>query len=120
MFGEGLHPFSYDLADCGRRTAEINRLIAHWREVLPLRWHEVSYEALVGDLEGESQRLVAFLGLPWEPGCLEFHRTERAVTTMGYWQVRQPIYSRSVGRWRRYRDRLDPLFEALGMVASRD
>jgi tetratricopeptide (TPR) repeat protein len=120
LFGEGLHPFSYDLADCGRRTAEINRLVAHWRQVLPLRWHEVSYEALVGDLEGESQRLVAFLGLPWEPGCLEFHRTERAVTTMSHWQVRQPIYSRSVGRWRRYRDHLDPLFEALGMVASRD
>jgi tetratricopeptide (TPR) repeat protein len=119
LFAEGLHPFSYDLADCGRRTAEVNRLIAHWRRTLPLRWHEVNYETLVGDLEGESRRLLAFLGVPWEPGCLEFHRTERTVTTMSQWQVRQPIYDRSVGRWRHYQSRLGPLFEALESVDSR-
>jgi tetratricopeptide (TPR) repeat protein len=119
LFAEGLHPFSYDLAGCGRRTAEVNRLIAHWRRTLPLRWHEVNYETLVGDLEGESRRLLAFLGVPWEPGCLEFHRTERTVTTMSQWQVRQPIYDRSVGRWRHYQSHLWPLFEALESVDSR-
>jgi tetratricopeptide (TPR) repeat protein len=114
LFAEGLHPFSYDLADCGRRTAEVNRLIAHWRQALPLRWHEVNYETLVGDLEGESRRLLEFLGVAWEPGCLEFHRTERTVTTISHWQVRQPIYTRSVGRWRHYQKHLQPLFEVLG------
>jgi tetratricopeptide (TPR) repeat protein len=113
MFSEGLHPFSYDLEDCGRRTAEVARLVSHWRQALPLRWHEVNYEAMVNDLEGESRRLIAFLGLQWEPGCLEFHRTERTVTTISHWQVRQPIYTRSVGRWRNYRKHLKPLFEVL-------
>jgi tetratricopeptide (TPR) repeat protein len=114
LFAEGLHPFSYDLADCGRRTAEVNRLISHWRQALPLRWHEVNYETMVSDLEGESRRLIAFLGLQWEPGCLEFHRTERTVTTISHWQVRQPIYTGSVGRWRHYQKHLQPLFEVLG------
>jgi hypothetical protein len=73
----------------------------------------VNYETLVGDLEGESRRLLAFLDVPWESACLEFHRTERTVTTMSHWQVRQPIYDRSVGRWRRYERHLGPLLSAL-------
>ena len=120
LFSEGLHPFSYDLADCGRRAKEVERLVAHWRQALPLRWHEVNYEALVRDLEGESRRLIAFLGLQWESGCLDFHRTERTVTTISHWQVRQPIYTRSVGRWRPYRRHLQPLFETLGPDSARD
>jgi Flp pilus assembly protein TadD len=114
LFSEGLQTFSYDLADCGRRCLEVERLVAHWRSVLPLRMHEVRYEKLVADLEGESRKLIDFLGLDWEPACLEFHRTERMVATVSHWQVRQPIYDRSVGRWRHYRRHLGPLFEVLG------
>ncbi len=113
LFADGLHPFSYDLADCGGRTSEVNRAIAHWRRVLPLKMHEVNYETLVGDLEGESRRLIAFLGLEWEPACLDFHRTERTVATISHWQVRQPLYTASVGRWRHYERHLTPLFRAL-------
>ena len=105
--------FSYDLADCGRRIRETERLAAHWRRVLPLRWMEVQYELLVADLEGESRRLIEFLGLEWEPGCLDFHRTERAVLTASAWQVRQPLYNRSVGRWRHYEPHLGPLLQEL-------
>lgn len=112
-FSEGLHPFAYDLADCGRRTAQTNRVMAHWRRALPLRMHEVNYETLVADLEGESRKLIAFLGLEWEPACLEFHRTERSVTTVSHWQVRQPLYSRSVHRWRHYESHLAPLLQGL-------
>lgn len=114
LFGDGLQLFSYDLADCGRRCLEVQRLASHWRNVLPLRMHEVRYETLVGDLEGESRRLIDFLGLPWEPACLEFHRNARAVTTMSHWQVRQPIYDRSIGRWRKYHRHLGPLLAVLG------
>jgi tetratricopeptide (TPR) repeat protein len=113
QFGDGLQSFSYELADCGRRCLEVERLIAHWQQVLPLRVHEVRYEHLIADLEGETRRLIDFLGLAWEPGCLEFYRTERAVTTMSHWQVRQPLYSRSVGRWRHYERHLGPLLEVL-------
>ena len=74
-------PYAQDLADCGRRALEIERLADHWRRVLPLRMHTIDYEALVADLEGESRRLIAFLGLDWEPACLEFHKTERPVLT---------------------------------------
>ena len=112
-FSPGQLMFSYDLADCARRHLEIERLSVHWRRVLPLRMLEVDYEALVADLEGESRRLVTFLGLNWEPACLEFYRTERTVATASGWQVRQPLYDRSVGRWRNYRRHLAPLLEIL-------
>ena len=68
---------------------------------------------MVADLAGESRRLIEFLGLEWEPACLEFHRTERAVQTASGWQVRQPLYDRSVGRWRHYKRHLARLLEAL-------
>jgi tetratricopeptide (TPR) repeat protein len=106
--------FSYDLADCAKRYLETERLTRHWHRVLPLRMLDVQYEALVDDLEGESRRLISFLGLDWEPACLDFHRTQRTVTTASGWQVRQPLYDRSVGRWRNYARHLAPLLDALG------
>jgi hypothetical protein len=85
--------------------------------VVPLRMLEVRYEDLVANLEAESRRLIAFLGLEWEPACLAFHETERPVFTASLWQVRQPLYSSSVGRWRNYRTHLGPLLEGLkGLV----
>jgi hypothetical protein len=105
--------FAQDLADCARRALEIERLADHWRNVLPLRMHTIDYEALVADLEGESRRLIAFLGLDWEPACLEFHKTERPVLTASGWQVRQPLYTHSVGRWRHYERHLGPLLQVL-------
>ena len=105
--------FAQDLADCARRALEIERLADHWRNVLPLRMHTIDYEALVADLEGESRRLIAFLGLDWEPACLEFHKTERPVLTASGWQVRQPLYPHSVGRWRHYERHLGPLLQVL-------
>ncbi len=107
--------FSFDLAECGRHHVQTDRLIAHWLKALPLRMLEVQYEDLVADLEGQSRRIISFLGLPWNAACLEFHRTERAVKTASAWQVRQPIYTRSVGRWRNYERHLEPLFESLGL-----
>ena len=112
-------PFSYDLDDCATRFIETSRLAAHWANVLPLRWHDVWYEDVIADLEGESRRLIAFLGLEWESRCLEFHRTSRVVTTASAWQVRQPLYDRSVGRWRNYRRHLAPLLERLAHAGER-
>jgi tetratricopeptide (TPR) repeat protein len=111
-FGEG-HAFACDLADCGRRYLDTELLAEHWRRVLPLPMLTIDYEMLVGDPERESRRLIEFLGLDWEPACLDFHRTPRPVFSASGWGVRQPIYSRSVGRWRRYERHLGPLFEVL-------
>ena len=102
-----------DLVDCGLRALGIERLADHWRRVLPLRMLTIDYEALVADLEGESRRLIEFLGLDWEPACLEFYKTKRPVLTSSGWQVRQPLYTSSVGRWRKYEKHLGPLLEVL-------
>jgi tetratricopeptide (TPR) repeat protein len=114
-FSAGLLTFSYDLADCGKRIRETERLAAHWRRVLPLRWLEIQYEALVADLEGESQRLIEFLGLAWEPACLDYHKTGRVVQTASAWQARQPLYHRSVARWRNYERYLGPLLTEIAL-----
>lgn len=111
-FNEG-YLFAYDLADCARRYRETERLVTHWHSVLPLRMFDLQYERLVADLEQESRRLIAFLGLEWEPACLEFYSNTRPVKTNSFWQVRQPLYRRSVGRWQKYQRHLGPLFDAL-------
>ena len=112
-FTTGQLVFSYDLADCAKRYLETERLMTHWRKVLPLKWLDVEYEALVSDLECQSRRIITFLGFDWEPACLDFHRTVRTVTTASAWQVRQPLYGRAVGRWRKYQNHLAPLFDLL-------
>jgi tetratricopeptide (TPR) repeat protein len=109
-FTEG-HLYAYDLRDCAVRALEIDRLATRWLRMLPLEILAIDYEKLVSDLEGESRHLTEFLGLEWEPACLDFHRTERPVLTASAWQVRQPLYQRSIGRWRRYERHLGPLLE---------
>jgi tetratricopeptide (TPR) repeat protein len=113
LFTEGAQYFSYDLVDCGRRCRDVQRLAAHWLKLMPLHMIEINYEKLVTDFEGESRRLINFLELEWEPACLDFHRTKRTVATVSHWQVRQPLYKSSVGRWRNYEKHLAPLFAAL-------
>ncbi len=89
------------------------RIMDHWRSVLPVPIHEVDYEDAVADLEGVARRLIATCGLEWEAQCLEFYKSPRPVRTASVTQVRQPIYSRSVGRWRNYEQTLAKLFAKL-------
>lgn len=102
--------FSMDLSDLAHYYREHHRLIRHWRSVLPPQvFLEVPYAELVRDQEGWSRRMIEFVGLEWDPRCLEFHKTERPVLTASNWQVRQPMYSRSVRRWRNYEKHIGPL-----------
>jgi hypothetical protein len=78
--------------------------------------HRVIYERLVEDIEGEVRALLDHLGLAFEPACLEFHKTERAVRTASSEQVRQPIYREATEEWRAYERHLGPLKKALGPV----
>lgn len=111
------HAYAADLSDLGHYYREYRRLMAHWRTTLPSEaLLEVRYEALVDDPETWSRRMLDHSGLSWDPRCLAFHRTERAVLTASNWQVRQPISKGSIGRWRRYERFLGPLREALGDV----
>jgi hypothetical protein len=95
------------------RFREYRRLMDHWRAVLPVEVFEVSYEETVADLEGVARRLVAWCGLEWQDGCLAFHKTARPVRTASVGQVRQPIYTRSVARWKHYEQDLASLFREL-------
>ncbi len=89
---------------------EHKRLMDHWRQVLPIPILEVEYESLVADPEDQSRKLVAWCGLDWDPACLNFHKSARPVRTASAAQVRQPVHSRSIGRWKHYADPLATLF----------
>ncbi len=114
-FSEGLS-FTNDLASLGFYYRGYEKLMDHWRQTLPLEIHEIVYEELVGDIEIKSRDLINHLDLEWDPVCLEFFKTERVVTTASIWQARQPIYSSSIGTWRKYETHIGQLKEALGFV----
>jgi hypothetical protein len=109
---------SYDLADIGHEYVRYREMMDHWASVLPGRVIDVSHEALVADPERQTRWLVTeACGLEWDPACLRFYETKRPVRTASVAQVRQPIFTTSVERWRRYEKHLAPLFEALGPYA---
>jgi tetratricopeptide (TPR) repeat protein len=112
-FGLQSH-FATDLADIGYFHRLHEQVMAHWQALAPLPIIEIRYEALVADVETQTRRLIAFLDLPWDAACLQFHSSDRAVQTPSRWQVRQPIYSGSMGRWRNYARWLEPLLQELG------
>ena len=108
------HPYSYDLGEMGRYYRAYERLMQHWRRVLPEGvMLEVRYEDVVADLEGQARRLLEHCGLAWDPACLDFHKQGRQVRTASATQVRKPLYATSVGRWRAYEGQLGVLLEAL-------
>jgi tetratricopeptide (TPR) repeat protein len=110
------HAFSYDLATIGHYYHEYVRLMAHVDAVLPGRVHRVIHEQLVEDTEGEVRQMLDYLGLPFDPACLRFHETERAVRTPSAQQVRRPISRQGVDQWRMFDAWLEPLRHALGPV----
>lgn len=108
------HHYSYDLAELGRFYRRYQRLMRHWYSILPQgRILDVNYEDVVADLEGQARRILAHCDLPWDPQCLSFHQSQRAVRTASLVQVRQPIHANSVGRWHAYPDLLRPLLNEL-------
>lgn len=108
-------PHSYDLGELGRYYLKYQHLMDHWEKVLPPGvLKTVVYEEVVDKLEETARDIVDFVGLPWNEACLSFHESSRPVKTASVVQVRKPIYTTSVERWRRYGDDLLPLIEALG------
>ncbi len=109
-FGE--LPWANDMSVIARHIIEHDRLLAHWKAVLPRPVIEVVYEDLVADFESQSRRLIEAVGLSWHTACREFHLLKRPVRTSSLTQVRQPLYTKSVGRWRHYQTALLPFFES--------
>jgi tetratricopeptide (TPR) repeat protein len=109
QFLTGLN-FTLDLSDLAHHYREHQRIMAHWRAVLPPGFIlDVPYEELVSDQEGWSRKMLEFIGLEWDPRCLDFHTNKRQVATASAWQVRQKIYLTSVARWRNYEKFIGPL-----------
>ena len=112
----GSQPFAYDLAELGRYYRGYETVMEHWHKVLPPGvMIDVHYEDLVDDLEGSARRVLRHCDLDWEDACRDFHDTKRAVRTASLMQVREPVYRRSIGAWRRYAEFLEPLGQALGV-----
>jgi tetratricopeptide (TPR) repeat protein len=107
---QNTHLFANDLGDLAHYYREYLRIMEHWRLNLPASAIlEVPYEGLLEDQEGWSRAMLDFIGLAWDPTCIHFDRAERSVSTFSKWQVRQPINSSSVERWRNYEQFVGPL-----------
>lgn len=105
--------YAFDLADLGTHYRAYAQLMAYWRETLQMPLLELQYEDLAADPDTIIPRMVAFCGLEWDPRCLRFYDTQRDVNTPSYAQVRKPMYTQSIGRWKHYERHLGPLMEAL-------
>jgi len=107
------YPFTYSLEDVGRYYIAYHQLMDHWRGLIPGAFLDVDYEELVLNQEVETRRILDYLELEWEDDCLDFHKHEGAAATASAAQVRQPIYSTSVERWRCYERQLAPFVARL-------
>jgi len=104
------HEYSYDQKMLGRQYLRYRKLMEHWHTVLPPgRILDAVYEDMVANAEREAKRILKYLGLPWNPDCLKFHEHKRVVHTASVTQVRKPIYSSSVARWKHFEKHLEPL-----------
>ncbi len=112
-FRRGSCTFSYDLDDLAECLIDHHHAMEHWRTHLPLEMLEVQYEELVRDPEGQSRRLLDFVGLDWDPACLDYHRRSGPCLTASHAQVRRPVYTSSIGRHRPYAEQLAPLIDRL-------
>ncbi|WP_213881311.1 sulfotransferase [Pseudomonas sp. dw_358] len=103
--------FAYDQQSLGRYYGRYRQLMAHWDQVLPDGTVlDLAYEDLIADPEAQARRVLAFVGLPWDPACLAFHKNPRPVKTASVAQVRRPLYSTSVARWKHFARHLQPLY----------
>ena len=103
--------FAYDLTWIGEQLADHNMMMHHWQQLFPGEILEINYEDVVEDTEGSARKLLDYIGVDWEPQVLAFNELERAVKTASVWQVRQPIYTTSTAKWKRYQTHLAPLIK---------
>lgn len=104
---------SYDLEEMARHHCRYRHLMDVWRDRFPDGFFDISYESTVSALEPNARELIRYLDLPWEEACLRFHEQEKAVSTASAVQVREPVHTRSIGRWRKYEKQLEPMLATL-------
>ncbi|MBT4160703.1 MAG: tetratricopeptide repeat protein [Gammaproteobacteria bacterium] len=107
--------YSFDLKTLAYFYNDYRRLMEHWETVYPGRMYSVRYEDVIADQQTETEKLLEFLGLEFEEACMEFHKTDRKVSTASFLQVRKPLYQTSQKRWMNYRDELQELATIIGL-----
>lgn len=112
-FGHEVYEFTHGLKSLGQFYNGYTRMMEHWRDHLSLEVFDLQYESLVQDPENTLKPLLGFLGLDWEEQCLAFHSSERLVNTISYDQVKQPLYTTSIRRWKHYDKYLDELVKTI-------
>jgi tetratricopeptide (TPR) repeat protein len=117
LFGTGQN-FTYDMTELALYYRQYHETMKHWHRVLPGKVLDVHYEEMVGDFEAQVRRILAHCGLAFEEACLRFHESERPVRTASSEQVRQPLYTRALGTWRRYEKQLRPWQEELADIIA--
>jgi len=117
LFGQGQN-FTYDMLDLAHYYQQYDTIMKHWHTIMPGKILDVHYEETVTDLESQVRSILDHCGLPFEESCLRFYETERAVKTASSEQVRQPIYTGALGKWRRYEKHLDLWQENLGYIVD--
>jgi hypothetical protein len=121
LFATGFSYYNYslDLDATATYYKHFDKLLAAWRRSMPSsRYVELQYEDIIYDQENQTRKLLDFCGLSWNEACLRFHENAAPVATASSVQVRQPLYSTSIGRWKKYGDRLDSLGQSLGQVSQ--
>jgi tetratricopeptide (TPR) repeat protein len=118
IFNKDNMPFSYDLREVAGYYKLYAALMTHWHKVMPGKILDVDYEDVVTDQENQLRRVLGHCGLEFDPACLDFHTLDRPVQTASGAQVRQPLYSSAVEKWKHYETALQPLVEALGDLAK--
>ena len=112
LFAQG-QEFTYGLKEAGSYYNSYANLMNHWDKVLPGKILTVNNEDIIDDLEGQVERILNFIDIPFEESCVSFHKTERSVRTASSEQVRQPINKKGMGRWKPYAKHLKPLLETI-------
>jgi tetratricopeptide (TPR) repeat protein len=116
-FTEG-QSYSYDFITLAEYYNGYRQLMAHWSKLYPGRIHDVQYEQMTADPESTIRALLDYCNLPWEDRCLDFHNTDRGVSTASRYQVRRPIYTSSVDRWKNHEKHLQPLISRLSQSSQ--
>ncbi|MGB5334626.1 MAG: sulfotransferase, partial [Woeseiaceae bacterium] len=123
LFSTGFSYYNYslDIDDTAAYYEGFDKLLAVWRQHMPAsRLIELRYEDIVHDQENKTRELLAFCELPWNEACLRFHENAAPVATASSVQVRQPLYSGSIGRWKKYGNRLDAIRRRLNLKGEAD
>lgn len=110
--------YACDFEDLATYHAIHRQTMDLWREVLSVKIHEVCYEDLVLDPATHIPRIIEAVGLPWDERCLDFHSYNRSVQTTSLWQVRKPMFASSIGKWKRFEPKIEPLKTALDAASA--